>query len=76
MGKGVEVQILVRRGEMGEVLCPSRLGMSPDTQLHDQRWIQRGPEGHKAFPPSRAPRQEERGTACALPGSDSQLCPC
>ena len=48
MGMGVEAQILVSRGEMGEVLCPSRLGMSPDTQLHNQHWIQRGPEGHKA----------------------------
>ena len=46
MGMGVEAQILVSRGEMGEVLCPSRLGMSPDTQLHNQHWIQRGPEGH------------------------------
>lgn len=42
----------------------------------NQRWIHRGPEGHKAFPPSRAQRPEKRGTACALPLSSApaELC--
>ena len=48
------------------------LGMSPDTQPHNQRWIQRGLEGHKAFPPSRSIEARRAGTLCA----DSQLCFC
>lgn len=45
-GQWAEAQILVSRGEMGEVLCPSRLGMSPD--IPQPALDPEGPEGHKA----------------------------